>query len=329
MPAGHDWGLVCFTTVTGEIVDIRNCRPDFDSDGHFPDITEPDSFFPIHIKCLSLVNHVVARKVCAPPNERVSSLQNIQSFYQVLDCLRPLVRENPDGIVGKGVEWTHGYYGARRFWFDGWTMERGWEFLVADPFNIPDLTEYLLSNLDAIPIPEGRQSVSAASTQASLKESSCAGLDALPVELLDRITSHLSLRSILRLHRTSRALSQRISLGQAFWRDQLVSRNLVPFLWDLDSTACREKDAAVADGMCWDWGTLTQNILQEPFVELALKDAISRFLATDLGHRHSEFWKGISRDKESKLKDTTPLGLVNRVRIVKIIEEAMKLAQIT
>jgi hypothetical protein len=270
----------------------------------------------------------VAQKVCTQANEQVSSLQNIRCFYQNLDHLRPLIKEDPDGIVGKGIEWTHGYYGARRFWFDGWTMERGWEFLVANPFNIPDLTEYLLSNLDAVPIPKSPQIASTALTQASLEKSSCIALDSLPIELLDKIIANLPLPSILRLHRTSRALSDRIFLSQDFWRDQLVFHNLVPFLWDLDNKACQEKDATAADGMCWDWKTLAQTMLREPFVELALKDALSRPLATDLGRRHLKFWEEIGRDNQSKLKNTPPLGLINRFRIVRIIEEAMKLAEI-
>ena len=202
------------------------------SEGHFPDITELHSWFPIHTACLSIIEHVVSLKPQTQPGKASTGLAAIQEFYQALYSLREDIQEDPEGITGKGVEWEHGYYGARRFWFDSWSMERGWEFLCADPIEIPDLTDYLLSNLRTISVPPQAEPTGG-SQQGS--DSPKAALDTLPVELLDRITSYLPCPTILHLHQTNRALSARIALGPSFWRDQLISGNFLSFIWDLDA----------------------------------------------------------------------------------------------
>ncbi|TAQ83383.1 hypothetical protein B7494_g8294 [Chlorociboria aeruginascens] len=315
--------VASFTTLEGKQIAIINCEPGFDSDSLLPDITAPDSFFPVHLNCLSIVDHIVARRLSTLSNEPMTSLANIQHFYQILDQLRPLIRENPDGVVGKGIEWAHGYYGARRFWFDSWTMECGWEFLCADPFNIPTLMEYLLSNLQQIPVPRDAPLTLSIPSQRMLGKVPYPAIDALPAEVLNKIVSHLPISSILSLHRTNRALFNRISLNQTFWRDQLTSNNLVSFLWDLDAVACREKDSTMLGNTGWDWKTLARNLRDEPFVELALKHRLAQPLAIDIGRGHLGFWGDFSENAKSKLKGSPPLGLINRVRIVRVIAQAM------
>ncbi|KAG9230976.1 hypothetical protein BJ875DRAFT_518291 [Amylocarpus encephaloides] len=319
--------LTYFTIPEGEPIHIRTCNPTFESDGQFPDITSPESFFSIHLKCLSLIHHVVNRKLSLQSNGTIFSCGPIHHFYQLLDRIRPLIREDPEGVTGKGIEWNHGYYGARRFWFDGWTMERDWEYLCADPFDVPTLTEYVLSNLEQTPIQEAPQRAQVEHDYEAPLYNSHAALDSLPVEILDRIISNLPISSILHLNRTSQKLCNKIVLDQAFWRDQLLSVNLIPFIWDLDREACIQKEKTLPVNTCWDWRTLACKLLEEPFIELALKDRLAQPLANDLGRRHFEFWRDLSKVSMSKLEDHPPLGLINRVRIVRIIEEAILLAE--
>lgn len=320
-------GIFCFTTLAGEYVEGRNCSPKFQSDGQLPDIASPDSFFPVHLSCLTLIEQFVKCKTFIKSEKPTSGITAIQYFYKVLDSLRPLIREDPDGVTGKGIEWKHGYYGARRFWFDSWTMEPGWEFLCADPFEIATFTDFLLSNLNLIPVREAQQELLVLNKHQTANDCSIAALDALPNELLNKIIALLPISSILNLHRTNRKLFNKISLDQNFWRDQLVSGRLISFIWDLDREPCLQKDNEASDNTCWDWRALARDLVEEPFVELALKNRLSESLADGLGRRHLESWRELSKGATTKLKGPPPLGLINRVRILRIIEEAMRLAE--
>jgi hypothetical protein len=158
-------------------------------------------------------------------------------------------------------------------------------------------------------------------------QSHLATLDGLPIELLNKITTHLPTSSILYLHRTNQKLFNKISLDQTFWRDQLISGELAPFIWDLDREFYLRKDNEVRNNTCWDWKALARNLLEEPFVELALQSRLSQPLADDLGRRHLESWRQLSKGVTSRLKGSPPLGLINRVRILRIIEETLQLAE--
>lgn len=318
-------------------------------ENHFPDIIEENAWFLFHNTCMSIVEIVLSLKSQTQSGETRTGLDAIYKFYVALDSLREDIREDQEAITGKGVEWWHGYYGSRRFWFDGaskgWSMERGWEFLCADPIDIPDLTDYLLSNLKAIPVQPEARSTESKAVQVQLEARSSerpqkssyspqAALDTLPVELLSRITSYLPGPTILHLHSANRALSARISLGPSFWRDQMISGTLLPFIWDLDAEKCREKDSNPPADTAWDWELLARTLKTEPFLEIALKKSLSGPLASlsrpspaDMGRIHLNYWRWLSKDAKSQLNGSPPLGLVNRVRIVRIIEEAMILGK--
>lgn len=285
--------------------------------GAYNEITDPESFFPFHNVCLSIVEHVVSQK----SDHSITGLAALEVLYRKLDGLRESLKEDPDKITGKGIEWEHGYYGARRFWWEGPTLEHGWEFLFTDPFCIADLTDYILSNLQSMP--NQPQSLPVTKAQQVL-QSPKATLDSLPVELLDRITSYLSCSTILHLHRTNRALSTRIHLSQSFWRDQLVSGSLIPFLWDLDALKCRGKEIYAPIDGSWDWRLLAYTLKKEPFVEVALRKRCSEpFGWPDEWIEKLDLWRDLSKNAESQLKGTPPMGLINRARILRIIEEAL------
>ncbi|CAG8960116.1 hypothetical protein HYFRA_00010595 [Hymenoscyphus fraxineus] len=314
-----DLSLTSFTTLSGTEIPIRQADPTFQSDDPFPDITSAESFFPIHFRCLTLVENTIKHQVGTNSNTEISGIAAIRYFYQILERLKPLLRENQERITGKGVEWAHGYYGARRFWFDSWTMERGWEFLCADPFDIPDLTDFLLNNLVEIRVPEGN-------LFQETPKSKGVSLDILPTEIIDKIISSLPTTSILCLHRTCRKLSNQVRLDQPFWKDRLIAGSIVPFLWDINGAACLEKDKSVTKSMCWDWKRLARTLREEPFVELVLKDVLSQPAVPGLGLHHLNYLNEMSCSARKGLNGNPPLGLINRFRIIRIIKEATLLS---
>ncbi|CAG8973140.1 hypothetical protein HYALB_00008671 [Hymenoscyphus albidus] len=311
-----DLSLTNFTTLSGTQIPIRQADPTFQSDDTFPDITTAGSFFPIHLRCLTLVENTIKHQVDINSHTEISGIAAIQYFYRCLERLKPLIRESQERFTGKGVEWEHGYYGARRFWFDSWTMEMGWEFLCADPFDIPDLTDFLLNNLVEIPASE-------VDLFQQNPKSDGVSLDTLPTEIIDKIISNLPTTSILSLHRTCRKLSNQIRLDQSFWRDRLIAGTIVPFLWDIDEAACLEKDEKSMKNMCWDWKELARTLREEPFVELVLKDVLNQPLMQGLGLDHLSYFNEISHTATTGLSGNPPLGLINRIRIGRIIKEAI------
>ncbi len=336
----NEISLYSFTALSGEEVTIRHCQP---RSGYLPDITEPETPFQVHLRCLSLIERVVKRDPSfSPPPEENPSLASIQHFYHIMDRLRPFIYEPWDSIQGLGIRWKHGYYGAFQFWLDQQYAERGWEFLWADPFNVPHLTERLLFHLRSIPTPTSQTREEAPPPQSSFitqiaMGSNCivprATLDTLPLELLREITGYLSTSQILRLHRTTRALSDLIPLDQTFWRDQLLLGKLISFLWDLDATACYKRDQSIAtenDNQCWDWKSFAKKLCEEPFLESALKNSFALPWQSEGACEYTDFWRELSGSCAEAMKwehSTLPLGFINRVRIMRIVTEAIALGK--
>ncbi|KAF2088980.1 hypothetical protein K490DRAFT_10975, partial [Saccharata proteae CBS 121410] len=117
-------------------------------------------------------------------------------------------------------------------------------------------------------------------------------LDGLPFDILTQIVSYLPIKSVLFLRRCNQSLASRINLDQCFWRNRLISGNLVDFLWDLDEAECRQKDLS---GTGWDWRGLARDLRAQRFPEAALR-------------------------RNTNIEDA-PLGLLNRCRIVRVVEE--------
>jgi hypothetical protein len=322
-----------FTTVHGERVRLTDAGPFFDPGyQRLPDITDPSSrpFFPIHLCCLPIIDHIIGLKSIS----HLSGVESIRAFYQILDSLRERLKEEPDSITGKGIVWPHGFYGAKILSYDSPVSLRGWEWLAADPISIPDLTQYILSNLEIVvqaesPLDKRDLESQEANTPDTLTDfellprgSRDAALDSLPLELLAKITSYLPCTSILRLHRTNCALASRIPLTQTFWRTQLVSGTLIPFLWDVDGAACHAKEPAE----CWNWRGLCKTLCTEPFLEVALRESLESWdwgVEERMRDEQVRLWAGLSQGVETGLKGMPPAGLVNRVRVVRVIEDAV------
>lgn len=117
----------------------------------------------------------------------------------------------PPGYPWYGsVEWSHLYFGARRYWADPWDCEPGMEYLCADHILEPQ-TEQFISTCLAHPQSD-RQRQCSPSSQLQLNEIllNASSLLYFPREILALIASYLPLQSALNLHATSRRLSSRL-----------------------------------------------------------------------------------------------------------------------
>lgn len=96
-------------------------------------------FFPIHQACLDILQHLCQIR---EPRNQASDSETPESLEAFCDKLRqrrygnlaePDVSKWVDRYYARpcGIEWLHGYYGARKFWTDEWNTELGWEVRVA------------------------------------------------------------------------------------------------------------------------------------------------------------------------------------------------------
>ncbi|KAF2186065.1 hypothetical protein K469DRAFT_631451 [Zopfia rhizophila CBS 207.26] len=255
--------------------------------------------FPLHAACVEIVQRVVRSREDFPPQTKISKRKKkkaaslppppsrLRSFY---DAMRGECERN----AGEwGIEWDHGYFGAIKNWgYDRWDGDEneGHEKFVVDPIRVPGLTLFVLSSLNAAP-----QEEDVNLSTLSIREGR--GLEALPTELLQRITDFLPTPCILALRSCSKSLATRIPLTQQFFRKELLKGSLVPLAWDLDGTACREKQRKGAEGPedYWDW------------------KALARILADH----------GTIVAKDISVT-SIPLGFWNRCRIWTIVEEALE-----
>lgn len=86
--------------------------------------------FPIHQACLDIVDLMCERRKDRDSREP----KTLEEFCDLLE-LRRRVNSNDSAKIMEdqyygnqgGLEWTHGYYGARQFWADEWETLPGWE----------------------------------------------------------------------------------------------------------------------------------------------------------------------------------------------------------
>ncbi|KAI9808890.1 MAG: hypothetical protein M1827_007165 [Pycnora praestabilis] len=295
--------------------------------------------YPIHEICLNIMQHVGNRRSCMVGDRDTYALTSVENFY--IAMLRLHKRNTYSGHLdtitslywaSQGLEWEHLYYGARYFWFGEWHVRRGWEWLAADSLKIDDLTSYVLSHLEHLSVedrsilhtslnPQDTRCLPAPTRQAS-------PLETLPQDILNQITGYLQVTALLRLHRCNKTFATRIPLDQCFWREAIISCDLVPFLWDMNTAECRRRDVDEDEDSRiprWNWKLLAKTLKEEKFVELALNKSIE---ATDWQNQAMRIRDGLevpyTQNLSAKMRDA-PLGLSNRCRIVRIVEDIERL----
>ena len=154
---------------------------------------------------------------------------------------------------------------------------------------------------------------------SGLSLSSSTALETLSAEIIHLIALHAGASASLRLRCCSRILFSKISPTQSFWRDHLVSGSLIDYLWDLDRTACIQKDAQ-GD---WDWKALAQKLRKPNILENALARSLEAQEIDD--DEKTTFEQRVREDGEFS---DAPKGLQNRCRIVRIIRDIERMDRI-
>ncbi|KAI9808928.1 MAG: hypothetical protein M1826_004015 [Phylliscum demangeonii] len=215
---------------------------------------------PMHTACLAIAERVfVGREGPWPESasggEKVLKPTWLEGFYDRVNQ-QSRNRERPDEFAC-AVRWPHGCYGAEAYQGEVWTWmpDDGNKWLCAEPIDVPDLTTFVLAQLQPVSEKEADDGAATASHQAAPSPPP-SPLERLPIELLEHIMSYLSVVDILALSRTSTCLHRRM-LTQRWWRNALVAGDAVGYLWDLDPTQCRAKDAFTVDKP-WDWAALAR-----------------------------------------------------------------------
>ncbi len=172
------------------------------------------------------------------------------------------------------------------------------QFVVKDPVNVPGMTQYILSKLRAVPPEEQEEGKRLAtmfnkSPGATLHPFGGPSIKSLPIECLEQICAYLSSSSILSLRLSCRNLRQCIATDQAFYRQQLLSGQIFA-LQDLDLGLIQER---------WD----------------EIKDKDWRRLVRTLA-RYENFNAGEGGSGELGELHDAPIGLKNRLRIIKIVQ---------
>lgn len=207
-----------------------------------------EKFFPLHAICTDILERFIQHQCqSGSPNllksvtEFVDACTACQEFSREefsrirqynQRCLRPW-----DYDRYGSVEWSHLYFGARRFWSAPWGCEPGQEYLCADPMTEPEIDKWLARSL-ARPKLSFANLFSLSTSQLQLQSpDSVLGESPLmrcPTEILRLITSHLPLRSVIHLHASSRRLSAMISENEGvFWRSHTL-RLHSSWFWELE-----------------------------------------------------------------------------------------------
>ncbi|KAM3087393.1 hypothetical protein ACMFMG_001488 [Clarireedia jacksonii] len=286
-----------------------------------------DVLFPIHDACLELVDRALRFKNAQTPMS--ANPITLETFWNALCKRYSMMMEirgqrssNPrlrQDYGYYGLEWEHDFFGAREFQdYNGWVGAHGHEWLCADPLQVPPLTTFALGLLSPIS-PQDTQSyavkprVIAEGTSSPSEEEplmlqkSEAYLQDVPVEIVRRIASYLSISSIFALRLSCRKLASMIPLDPQFWYERLIQYSLIPYVWDLDIAACAAKNAQLRE-----------------VVASELEPGIStRWDWKRLAHRLSRMDNYIS--SEEVMSTGVPFGFRNRCRIWKIIDRALEL----
>ncbi|RMJ10590.1 hypothetical protein CDV36_009803 [Fusarium kuroshium] len=237
-----------------------------------------DILFPLHDGCLTILEHVLTwRARLSPEGGSPPSLMDVYKalcaqFACNVQEKRRIAKES--GFYGStdymeyGLEFDHGYYGAREFWAsEGWEPTKTNEWYCNDPINVQHLSEFVSTLLAEKPSTAGHEDYARAKTsfEPNLKAPLRPSLDSLPREILDLVASFLPTQSTLRLRVCSKTLMSHIALDQQFWRRQLLDGCVAPHIWDLSDVDRYSKSLVTAADKTLghhDWEGLVRKLAQ-------------------------------------------------------------------
>ncbi|KAK6508697.1 hypothetical protein TWF506_010775 [Arthrobotrys conoides] len=249
---------------------------------------------PVHTACLAITARLLAWRRPYTDSAYARAFGIPTNIQQLYDAIKEAKRRQSSVLVN--IEWPHLYYGARSQWSTPWMAELGQEWLAANPIYVPDYIEYTATILSLLrppfrPFPQPAATRLSNGVAAPHTNGIASGLtsppshhstfETLPGPVYDEIRDNLDIHSIQCLRSCSSKVRNSIALTPRFWKDRLLSGEAVPWLWDIDTA---QVELADVDN---DWGGLVR-ALRMP----------GRYLDQRL-----------------------PIGLRNRIRIFKIVEE--------
>ena len=220
------------------------------------------------------------------------------------------------------INYTIFFYQLVRLFFNSFQ-----QWLCSPPDKIPGLTSYILSRLEPVDTAHDERSTyrSKIGITFSHNISGLSSLEKLLTEIISQIVSNLQTISALRLHRCSKTLAGHIPLNQSFWREQLVTGDLVEYLWDLEPKECHLKDSRDADRIdrSWDWKSLAKMLVSAQVLE----ETLAQLIEGGPAELHSHHTSLSPADSDITMPDA-PIGLKNRCRLIRIIRDIERLDEI-
>ncbi|KAK4907118.1 hypothetical protein LTR49_023813 [Elasticomyces elasticus] len=255
------------------------------------DLTAEEGFLTYHF-----IMHAECLTVLEPALETYNSCHRQSALNRFYDALCTIMQAT--GPSTSALILPHGYLGAAQFQEQDWRAEKGWEFLVAHPNDIPNATQYLISHLypSSLKDQQNDQDIDQAvrDQRASTSRTEAPSrLENLPAELLRHIETHLPINSAFSLRLASRTLAASLPLTQSFWQRRLVTGDVFGFSSiNLDKQALEQ----VEKGKAWK----------------KLIKALSKYESFNAkeGEKRNEQWGDLS---------DAPIGLRNHLRIWHII----------
>ncbi|KAH8668924.1 hypothetical protein BX600DRAFT_265378 [Xylariales sp. PMI_506] len=263
---------------------VANSWFGFDEDGELYEIV------------YSIVNHEACVDIAARAIRASPVGIHIRSMRALWKALRTRFDARDNEYMGtvdtagpQYIMMDHNYYMPLGFADDYSTWEGDDEhWSVADPIAIPNLTEDILSNLETF------QSEAPDPTVETFRQRFLA----LPTELRDRIVDLMGSFEGLSAECTS-------LLPQETWRDILLGKRYLPFLWDLDYDLVAQRwEQAKRQGNELNWELLVRKLSAGVTMEWQHYDSLS-------------FRQNLFCYPDMHL----PKGLRNRRRIWQLMEE--------
>lgn len=283
-----------------------------------------DDFFPLHSTCADILQRFTQyqSRFC------LSNLpKSVREFFDACIACQKFSKKNhgrlwtceqsdtrpPDYDRYGGVEWSHLYLGARRFWTDPWDCTPGQEYLCADPISELQIGQLVTQYLTR-PKSSSQNIFSLSTKQLPLQDSAPSKIPLMRCDkkILQLIASHLPLQSAINLHASSHRLSSLISAKESdFWRWHTL-RLHGSWFWEL----CDHQDSSTETSSYTNWEELLQ------VLNLSRREIVKGAKRYWLESPANEYIDAASNDEHISDKNTPslPLGLRNRQRIWMCLE---------